>query len=98
MVHPEDARARNLEHGTLAEVTSRVGTVTLAVEVTDDMTPGVVSIPHGFGHGRSSVGWQTAATHPGVSCNDLTDEKLIDPVSGNAAVNGVPVTVCAVAG
>ncbi len=93
MMHPDDARARNLGDGSMAQIASRVGAVTLAVEVTDDMIPGVVSIPHGFGHGRSGVGWRTAAAHAGASCNDLTDELLLDAVSGNAAVNGVPVDV-----
>ncbi len=93
MIHPDDARARNLGEGSLADVESRVGVVTLPVEVTDDMMRGVVSIPHGFGHGRRGVGWKTAAANAGVSCNDLTDEKRLDPVSGNAAVNGVPVEV-----
>ncbi len=95
MIHPDDARARNLGEGSLAQVRSRVGEVTLPVEITNDMMPGVVSIPHGFGHGRSGVGWQVAAAHAGVSCNDLTDETLLDAVSGNAAVNGVPVEVSA---
>jgi anaerobic selenocysteine-containing dehydrogenase len=96
MMHPDDARARNLGEGSTARVTSRVGAVELPVEVTDDMMPGVVSIPHGFGHGRSGVGWMRAAANPGVSCNDLTDETLLDVVSGNAAVNGVAVDVMAV--
>jgi len=95
MIHPDDARARNLGEGSMAQVKSRVGAVTLPVEVTDDMAPGVVSIPHGFGHGRSGVGWKVAAANAGVSANDLTDETLLDPISGNAAVNGVPVEVCA---
>jgi anaerobic selenocysteine-containing dehydrogenase len=96
MMHPDDARARNLGEGSTARVTSRVGAVELPVEVTDDMMPGVVSIPHGFGHGRAGVGWTRAAANPGVSCNDLTDETLLDAVSGNAAVNGVTVEVMAV--
>lgn len=96
MMNPDDARARNLGEGSTARVTSRVGAVELAVEVTDDMMPGVVSIPHGFGHGRAGVGWKLAAANAGVSCNDLTDETLLDVVSGNAAVNGVPVEVRAV--
>jgi anaerobic selenocysteine-containing dehydrogenase len=95
MMNPVDARARNLGEGSLARVSSRVGAVELAVEVTDDMMPGVVSIPHGFGHGRSGVGWKTAAKNPGVSANDLTDERLLDTISGNAAVNGVAVEVAA---
>jgi len=96
MIHPDDARARNLGDGSLATVTSRVGSIKLPVELTADVLPGVVSIPHGFGHGRDGVGWLTAAAHAGASCNDLTDETMLDAVSGNAAVNGVPVTVAAV--
>jgi anaerobic selenocysteine-containing dehydrogenase len=96
MMNPEDARARNLGEGSTARIASRVGTVELPVEVTADMMPGVVSIPHGFGHGRAGVGWKRAAANAGVSCNDLTDEKLTDVISGNAAVNGVPVEVTAI--
>jgi anaerobic selenocysteine-containing dehydrogenase len=95
MMNPNDARARNLGEGSLAKVSSRTGSVELPVEVTDDMMPGVVSIPHGFGHGRSGVGWKTAAKNPGVSANDVTDERLLDAISGNAAVNGVAVEVAA---
>ena len=75
----------------LVKVTSRVGSVTIAAEVTDELMPGVVSIPHGFGHGRKGVKQKIAQAHAGVSVNDLTDETLIDQLSGNAAVNGVPV-------
>jgi anaerobic selenocysteine-containing dehydrogenase len=96
MMNPDDARARNLGEGSTARVASRVGTVEVPVEVTADMMPGVVSIPHGFGHGRAGVGWTLAAANAGVSCNDLTDETLLDAISGNAAVNGVPVEVTAV--
>jgi hypothetical protein len=53
----------------------------------------VVSLPHGFGHNRPGIHMQTAAKHAGVSCNDVTDEAYLDALSGNAAVNGVPVTV-----
>jgi anaerobic selenocysteine-containing dehydrogenase len=96
MIHPADAKQRNLAQGDRARVTSRTGEVELAVEITDDMMPGVVSIPHGFGHSREGVGWTLAAKHAGVSVNDLTDELLSDPLTGNAAVNGVSVEVRAV--
>jgi anaerobic selenocysteine-containing dehydrogenase len=95
MMHPADAHSRNLADGAKARVISRTGSVELAVEHTTDMTPGVVSIPHGFGHNRSGVGWSLAAQHAGVSVNDLTDELLSDPLTGNAAVNGVTVEVVA---
>jgi hypothetical protein len=61
--------------------------------VTDALMPGVVSLPHGWGHGRAGLRLSVAGRHPGASANDLTDELRIDPVSGNAALNGVPVSV-----
>lgn len=69
----------------------------ITAEVTDELMPGVVSIPHGFGHGRTGVKQKIAQAHAGVSVNDLTDDTLIDTLSGNAAVNGVPVQLEAVA-
>lgn len=93
MINPADARARNLGDGSLAEVISRTGTVRLKVEVTDDMMPGTVSIPHGWGHGLEGIAMQTAQAHAGVSLNDLTDETAIDPLSGNAALSGIPVEI-----
>lgn len=93
MIHPDDARARNLGDGALAEVSSKSGSVRLRVEVTDDMMPGTVSIPHGWGHGMPGVAMATAVAHAGVSVNDLTDETALDPLSGNAALSGVPVEV-----
>ncbi|MDG9666842.1 molybdopterin oxidoreductase family protein [Hahella sp. CR1] len=93
LMHPRDASRYGVRDGEDAEVRSRVGVVVLPVEVTDDIMPGVVSIPHGWGHKRSGVNWCTASAHGGVSVNDLTDELWVDPLSGNAALNGVPVTV-----
>jgi anaerobic selenocysteine-containing dehydrogenase len=93
MIHPEDARARNLGDGSQAEVHSRVGMVQLSVEVTDDMMPGTVSIPHGWGHSLPGIKMGVAQAHAGVSINDLTDELALDPVSGNAAFSGIPVDV-----
>ena len=93
MIHPDDARARNLGDGSLAEVSSRSGSVRLSVEVTDDMMPGTVSIPHGWGHNLPGVKMGVAQAHAGVSINDLTDESAIDPLSGNAALSGVQVEV-----
>ena len=65
------------------------------VAATDDMMPGVVSLPHGYGHQVDGTRLRNAAKVPGVSINDLTDPELLD-LSGNAALNGVPVTVEAV--
>jgi anaerobic selenocysteine-containing dehydrogenase len=97
MLHPDTAKAHNIEDGQAVKVISRVGEVTINAEVTDELMPGVVSIPHGFGHGRKGVKQKIAQANAGVSVNDLTDDTLIDELSGNAAVNGVPVTLQAVA-
>jgi anaerobic selenocysteine-containing dehydrogenase len=91
MLHPETAEQQGIEDGQNVKVTSRVGSVIIEAEVTDELMPGVVSIPHGFGHGRKGVKQKIAQAHAGVSVNDLTDDTLIDQLSGNAAVNGVPV-------
>lgn len=91
MLHPQTAEQYGIEDGQDVKVTSRVGSVVIAAEVTDELMPGVVSIPHGFGHGRKGVKQKIAQEHAGVSVNDLTDDTLIDQLSGNAAVNGVPV-------
>ncbi|MEH6826592.1 molybdopterin oxidoreductase family protein [Parasphingorhabdus sp.] len=96
MIHPDDASARGLADGDMASITSRVNSVDIPVEVTDDVMPGVVSIPHGFGHGRKGVGLSVAREKPGVSINDLTDTERFDPLSGNAVLNAVSVKVARV--
>ncbi|WP_027863425.1 molybdopterin-dependent oxidoreductase [Marmoricola sp. URHB0036] len=92
LMHPDDLEARGLIDGTSVRVASRVGTVTTEVRATDDMMPGVVSLPHGYGHQQDGVRMANASKVAGVSINDLTDPERLD-VSGNAALNGVPVTV-----
>ncbi|WP_321155274.1 molybdopterin dinucleotide binding domain-containing protein [Psychrobacter sp. LV10R520-6] len=96
MLHPETAEQHGIEQGQNVKVTSRVGSVIIAAEVTDELMPGVASIPHGWGHGRKGVKQKIAQAHAGVSVNDLTDDTLIDQLSGNAAVNGVPVQLEAI--
>ena len=93
LVHPEDAAARRLATGDLAEIGSETGRVTVPVEVTDAMRPGVVSLPHGWGHDRDGIRLRVARAHAGASANDVTSELHLDTLSGNAAFNGVPVTV-----
>ena len=93
MVHPDDATRFGLSDARQAVVESRVGKITVPIEITADIMTGVVSIPHGFGHTRKNVRWQVASEHPGVSINDLTDDQAIDALSGNAAFSGVPVSV-----
>ena len=97
LMHPDDAEARQVEDGQMVEVASRVGQVHLRLEVSEAIMPGVVSIPHGWGHGRDGVQLQVAQQHAGVSLNDLTDEQALDELTGNAAFNGVPVQVKAAA-
>jgi len=93
LMHPADAAVRGLKKGESARVESRVGSVEVPVDVTGDVMPGVVSLPHGWGHVRDGAALSVAAAHAGASLNDLTDEQSLDALSGNAAFNGVPVTV-----
>jgi anaerobic selenocysteine-containing dehydrogenase len=74
-------------------VRSRVGAVLVPVTVTDDVMPGVVSLPHGYGHSREGVRARLATQHAGVSLNDLTDDQTIDALVGTSAFSGVPVEV-----
>ncbi|MEM1404208.1 MAG: molybdopterin-dependent oxidoreductase [Pseudomonadota bacterium] len=96
LVHPDDLKAWALTDGGEAVLKSRAGEVRVTVMASDEMMPGVVSLPHGFGHNREGIRLQTASSHAGVSCNDVTDAQYLDELSGNAAVNGVPVTLGAV--
>ena len=93
LMHPADAAHRNLSSGQDVLVTSRVGSVKVPIEVSDEMMPGVVSIPHGWGHNRLGIQLDVAQQHPGTSINDLTDPLFIDTLSGTAAFNGTWVTV-----
>ena len=92
-VHPDDASRLGLLDGEPASVTSRAGSVTIPAEVTEAIRPGVVSIPHGWGHDMPGVELSVARRYAGVNSNLLSDEDLVDPVSGNAVLNGIPVEV-----
>jgi anaerobic selenocysteine-containing dehydrogenase len=92
-IHPDDAERLGLSDGARARVRSRAGAVEVPVEVTADIMPGVVSIPHGWGHDAPGTRMAVAAAHPGVNANVLTDELELDVPSGNAVFNGVPVEV-----
>ncbi|MEO0471053.1 MAG: molybdopterin oxidoreductase family protein, partial [Bacteroidota bacterium] len=96
LMHPEEADARQLITGDLVEVISTVGKIRLPLEVSDSMMPGVVSIPHGWGHNKSGVRLRIASQKPGVSINDLTDHLQVDPISGTAVLTGIPVEVQAI--
>jgi anaerobic selenocysteine-containing dehydrogenase len=93
LVHPQDAARYGLSDGELARVAARVGDVVLPVEVTDEITPGVVSIPHGWGHDAPDVRLRVASRNAGINSNLLSDDQHVDPLSGNAVLNGIPVTV-----
>jgi anaerobic selenocysteine-containing dehydrogenase len=92
-VHPSDASSMGLVDGESAKVTSRVGTLIVPVEVTDGIRPGVVSLPHGWGHDLPGVELDVAARYPGVNTNLLTDDLAVDAPTGTAVLNGIPVEV-----
>jgi len=96
MLHPDDAAHLDLHEAEMVRVSSRVGSIELPVEITDSVMPGVVSIPHGFGHGRQGIRMATAQKSAGVSLNDITDEQFIDALTGMPVMNGVPVRIEAV--
>ena len=93
LIHPEDAAQIGLKDQEEAQVSSRVGSLVIKVELSDEIMPGVVSIPHGWGHHRKNTQLEVAEQHAGISINDLTDEGRIDTLTGNAAFSGVPVKV-----
>jgi anaerobic selenocysteine-containing dehydrogenase len=91
LVNPADARNLRIENGQRLKVSSRVGAIEIPCEISEKIMPGVVSIPHGYGHGRSGVRLDTAKNHAGASINDLTDERVLDDLTGNAAFSNVKV-------
>ena len=93
VVNPADATRLGLDEGGRAVVRSRTGEVVVPVEVSDEIREGAVSLPHGYGHGRPGTRLRVANAHPGVCANDVTDETLLDEVSGTTRMNGVPVDV-----
>jgi anaerobic selenocysteine-containing dehydrogenase len=96
-VHPDDAARLGLEDGAAARVHNRAGELEAPVEVTDKVMTGVVSLPHGWGHDAAGARLAVAGAHAGVNANLLADEALVDALSGNAVLNGIPVAVAPVA-
>ncbi|MEU5042983.1 molybdopterin oxidoreductase family protein [Streptomyces griseorubiginosus] len=94
-IHPEDAEDLRLVDGQLVGIKGAGGAVTAPVEITDTVRRGVVSLPHGWGHDRPGTRLRHAAQDPGVNVNQLLDGTLLDPLSGNAVLNGVPVELIA---
>ncbi len=92
-VHPDDAASLGLEDGKSATIASGVGSLEVPVEVTDIVSRGTVSLPHGWGHGVKGTRMTVAARYAGMNTNSLTDASVLDPLSGNAQLNAIPVTV-----
>ncbi|MER5577919.1 molybdopterin oxidoreductase family protein [Streptomyces massasporeus] len=92
-IHPEDAERLGVQNAEPVRVKGAGGEVTVTAEVTDAVRRGVVSMPHGWGHDRPGTRLSHASTDPGVNVNQLLDGRLLDPLSGNAVLNGVPVEV-----
>ncbi len=94
LIHPDDAQRLGLANGGNARITGRTGHPIVAqVEVSDEMMPGVVSVPHGWGHDLPDSQLRVAGERPGANLNAVLDDTLIDPLSGNAVLGGVPVSV-----
>ena len=96
LVNPADAERYGLADGETAVLSSAAGEVEVPVEVTGEMMPGVVSLPHGWGHSRPGVRLGVASKHAGASINDVTDERFVDELTGTAALSGQRVNVRAV--
>ncbi len=93
LIHPDDAAARGIGDGDDITITSAAGRISVPARVTDEIMPGVVSVPHGFGHSRPGVRMAVAGARPGASHNDLTLRGRIDVLSGTAALVGTPITI-----
>jgi len=93
LMHPDDASTLGVSSGDLVRVASRVGSVSAPAEVTDEIMAGVVSLPHGWGHDVDGVEMSVAQANAGVNVNILSDDHAVDPLSGNVAFNGVPVSL-----
>ena len=92
-LNPADAERLGLLDGALARVRSRTGEIEIPVEISDTIMPGVVSAPHGWGHDQPGAKLGVASARPGVNSNRLANVDDLDPLSGNAVLNGISVTV-----
>ncbi len=92
-MNPTDADRMEIHDLQRVRITSNVGSVETSVKLTDEIMPGVASLPHGFGHHRPGIKLRVAQQNAGVSINDLTDDNRIDELCGNAAFCGEPVDV-----
>ena len=97
VIHPDDAARRGVADGATVRLRSRVGEVEVTAELSDAVMPGVVSLPHGWGHDRAGIRLGVASRHAGASINDVIDDQRIDTLTGTAVLNGTPVEVEATA-
>ena len=93
LVHPRDAARLGLAHGGGATIRSATGAIDVEVEISDAMMPGVVSLPHGWGHDQPGAQLARAAERPGANLNAVLDDAQRDPLSGNAVLNGVAIAM-----
>jgi len=93
MIHPEDAAKNKIQNREIVEVYSEFGAVSIETEITEDMMPGTISIPHGWGHDGKGVVLEEAQTNAGVNVNELMNHERLDPLSYNMAFNGHPVAI-----
>ena len=93
MINPKDASRLGLQAGNSAQISTNIGTIVLPVEISENLMPGVVSIPHGWGHDRTGTGQAVATEHAGASINDVLSDEQIDPLVGTSVLNGQAVTV-----
>jgi len=93
MMNPQDASARGLNTGDRVRMESRAGAVEVRLEVTPNVRPGVVSLPHGFGHAVARETLRVAGTVAGANVNAVTDDAFVEPLTGTAVLSGVPVSV-----
>lgn len=93
LIHPEDAKQKDIVEGELVTVSSRIGSIDIKAEITDEMMQGTISIPHGWGHHREGIQLDIAAKHAGVSINDIIDDELVDELCGVAVINATPITI-----
>ncbi|MFJ7529120.1 Anaerobic selenocysteine-containing dehydrogenase [Streptomyces sp. MnatMP-M77] len=92
-IHPDDAARLGLADGATARIEASGGGIEAPAEITDTVRSGVVSLPHGWGHSRPGTRMTVAAAHPGANVNQLLDGTLLDPLSGTAVLNAIPVSV-----
>ena len=98
LVHPDDAARAGVADGDIATLESRVHTGEVPVKLSDEMRPGVVSLPHGWGHAAAARFLRTAGSRPGVSFNDWSDDGVTESIVGQSILNGVPVRLTAAVG